>query len=207
MIGCPMLNKKRSKSKNTQIRVTRMLRRAYQLRHQMRAAPQALRSTIPNRSSDPAHAEISKQRDDITRYSNIKNQKQADEAGEQLSQLLMAEMDKINKENEANEQKIPLKRNLREIQRRYREARGVPLLHRWWIPPVTVAFTIFIWLPTKWKVDALLWLDHTHDDVKWYIHTTYWKYTMEPDQYALLMEQMEAGIQKSKRVQSPNCPL
>lgn len=196
-----------------------MLRRVCRIRLQKHAVPNAAWAaaqaptpgkaarSAPSRSSDPAHEEIAKQRHDVTKFSAMKTKAQAEESSEQFTQLLMAEIDKINKENEANEQKGPLKRNVREIQRRYCEARGVPLVHRWWVPWLTIAFTIFIWLPTKWKVSALLWLDHTHDDIKWYIHTTYWKYTMDADHYALLMEQMEAGIQKSKRAPSPDCPL
>lgn len=82
-----------------------------------------------------------------------------------------------------------------------------PLISRWWVPYVCVAGIIAIWTPDRYKVGLLFYIDDTHDAVKLWVHKQYWRWTMPPDQYAILMEQLVANVPKSERVKASDCPL
>ncbi len=81
------------------------------------------------------------------------------------------------------------------------------LIARPWVPYVVATSLALIWIPDSYKINFLYWVDSTHEKVKLNIHLWYWKQVMPPEKYALLMEQMEQNMPKSKRVQSPDCPL
>jgi hypothetical protein len=83
----------------------------------------------------------------------------------------------------------------------------VPLYARWWVPYVCVAGIVGVWIPDKYKVRALFYIDETHDAVKLRVHTWYWWATMPPEKYAVLMEQLAANVPKSERIPSADCPL
>lgn len=85
--------------------------------------------------------------------------------------------------------------------------RREPLLGRRWVPYVCVAGLIAIWTPVNFKVAALQWVDAQHDAIKLTVHKVYWRWTMPPEQFAVLMRQLEANVPKSERVKSTDCPL
>ncbi len=82
-----------------------------------------------------------------------------------------------------------------------------PLIARWWVPYVCGAALVGIWIPDKYKVRALYYIDEGHDNIKLQVHKWYWRATMPADKYALLMEQLEANVPKGQRVESTDCPL
>ena len=91
---------------------------------------------------------------------------------------------------------------------RINKRRGVtPLIGRRWVPWVCFAGVGLIWLPDQQKVRALLAFDELHERVKMRIHCWYWQRTMDPEQFALLMEQIEKSVPRSKCVESTKCPL
>ena len=89
-----------------------------------------------------------------------------------------------------------------------RAAKGKQMLiMRPWVPYVLVSSVALMWVPDKYKIAALYTIDAMHEEVKLKVHCWYWRRTMPSAQYALLMEQMEANVPRTKRVESPNCPL
>jgi hypothetical protein len=88
-----------------------------------------------------------------------------------------------------------------------RARRRQPILQRWWFPWLCMGGIFLIWTPDKYKVKSLMWLDEKHEQLKAAVHLTYWKYTMPADQYALLLQQLEANVPKGNRVKASDCPL
>ena len=88
-----------------------------------------------------------------------------------------------------------------------RQAYRVPLIQRPWIPYACIAGIVLIWIPDRYKVNTLMWLDDTHEKIKHVVHLQYWKYTMPSDQYVLLLEQLQSNVPKWERVQTSDCPL
>ncbi len=83
----------------------------------------------------------------------------------------------------------------------------LPLIQRTWVPYFCVTCIVAIWLPERYKVQLLSSFDATHDSVKLWVHKQYWRMTMEPATYMLLLEQLEAGVPSNQRVESTKCPL
>lgn len=83
-----------------------------------------------------------------------------------------------------------------------------PLLMRRWVPYVCVAAICVVWIPDMYKLRALHWCDARYAKLRRDIHTEYWRWTMPPDEFAELMQQIEAQIPKHRRsVKSSDCPF
>jgi hypothetical protein len=95
--------------------------------------------------------------------------------------------------------------------RRYERVmrRGVktPLIGRTWVPWLCLAGMGLVWVPDRTKVDMLLFADDMHERLRLRVHKWYWRMTMDPVQFAILMEQLEANVSKAERVESTKCPL
>lgn len=88
-----------------------------------------------------------------------------------------------------------------------RNPHRVPILLRWWVPYFGLAALGFVWTPDMWKLRALHYCDSKYAALRRRVHTEYWRWTMDPAEFALLMEQIEANIAKNKRVKSSDCPF
>ena len=172
-----------------------------------RLARQAMKASQAVSPMDPMYAQAKKLDDNATKYAKIKSDRENELAEEQMRSLLLAEMEQLEKDYQKAHPPGPVQTSLNQALNAYRARRGEPITARWWFPWVVIAFIVSLWLPTHWKVNALLWVDHSHDRVKWWVHRQYWRWTMAPEDYALLMEQLEAGVEKSKRVKATECPL
>jgi len=82
-----------------------------------------------------------------------------------------------------------------------------PLLGRWWVPFACGVALIIVWTPESYKIQFLRNLQKIHEYVQFLVHSQYWRMTMNPQEYEVLMKQIQDGVQKSKRVKSPDCPL
>eukprot|EP00760_Papus_ankaliazontas_P014918 PhM_4_TR16177/c0_g2_i1/m.86730 len=82
-----------------------------------------------------------------------------------------------------------------------------PLLGRWWVPYVCVLSFVFVWTPEKYKLALFQTLQWGHQALQFQVHRAYWRVTMDPNEYSMLMKQIADGVEKNKRVQSPDCPL
>jgi hypothetical protein len=84
----------------------------------------------------------------------------------------------------------------------------LPLLERWYVPYVCVGLAILTWTPDTWKLRTLYIADAYYAKFRRAVHTAYWKYTMDPEEFVLLMEQMEANLPRHLRtVKGSNCPM
>ena len=83
----------------------------------------------------------------------------------------------------------------------------VPLMSRWWVPWVAVATIGLIWTPDPWKLRTLYMVDHQYALARQAVHKWYWRMTMDPADYEVLLKQMEANVPKRKQVKSSDCPF
>jgi hypothetical protein len=127
---------------------------------------------------------------------------------------LMLEMRRIDEERFKNRKPRPWHKytdgfaQWHHARKQERYARkGGPLIYRRWVPYALMASFIAIWIPDSYKIKFLYRVDEWHDKFKFRVHCWYWRRTMEPAQYARLMEQLEANVPKSNREKSPDCPL
>ena len=83
-----------------------------------------------------------------------------------------------------------------------------PLLMRRWVPYVCLAAIGMVWIPDMYKLRALHYCDARYAKFRRDIHTEYWRWTMPADEFAELMQQIEAQIPKHRRsVKSSDCPF
>lgn len=87
------------------------------------------------------------------------------------------------------------------------DPRRVPLIQRWWVPWVCIGSIVLVWTPDIMKLRAIYKADHQYTQLKFMIHSWYWRMTMDEDKYKLLMKQLEEGVPRSLRVKSTDCPL
>jgi len=83
-----------------------------------------------------------------------------------------------------------------------------PLILRKWVPYLCVAVIAFIWTPDTWKLRALYRADYFYAMFRRFIHTQYWRITMDPEEFAAVMNDIEANVPRSKwSVDPEKCPL
>lgn len=83
-----------------------------------------------------------------------------------------------------------------------------PLLERKIVPIFCAGALMMVWTPDHWKLKTLVLCDYYYAMLRRRVHTAYWRATMDPDDFVVLMEQMEANLPKHLRtVQSSDCPL
>ena len=91
--------------------------------------------------------------------------------------------------------------------RRYNPNR-TPLIARWYVPYICAGVTALIWTPDHWKLRTLYLADAYYAQLRRAIHTEYWRMTMNQEDFATLMEQMEANMPRDKRtVKGTDCPM
>lgn len=84
----------------------------------------------------------------------------------------------------------------------------VPLLERKIVPLMCAGALALVWTPDHWKLKSLVLCDYYYAMLRRRVHTAYWQATMDPEDFIVLMEQMEANLPKHLRtVQSSDCPL
>ncbi|KPI87588.1 hypothetical protein ABL78_3339 [Leptomonas seymouri] len=81
----------------------------------------------------------------------------------------------------------------------------VPLMQRWWVPWLCAGSIVLIWTPDVWKLRFLYMCDYRYALLRQSIHKAYWRATMSPEDYAALMEDIEA--QRPTRVSATSCPF
>jgi hypothetical protein len=89
-----------------------------------------------------------------------------------------------------------------------RNPHSTPLLMRWWIPYACVFAIGLVWTPDTWKLRGLHYADSNYAALRRAIHTQYWRWTMDPTEFADLMKEIEANLPKNSRsVKSSDCPF
>lgn len=89
--------------------------------------------------------------------------------------------------------------------RRKRNIDRVPLLQRWWVPWMCAGALCIVWTPDTMKLRGLHFADSKYAAIRRWIHTEYWRATMNPDEFATLMKEIEAA--RPRTVKSTDCPF
>lgn len=91
---------------------------------------------------------------------------------------------------------------------RKRNPHHTPFLQRRWIPWACAAGIVLVWTPDTWKLRTLHYCDVQYAALRRFVHTQYWRATMNPEEFQKLMAEMEANVAKHKRsVKSSDCPF
>lgn len=97
---------------------------------------------------------------------------------------------------------------LRRFMFKKRNPHATPLLLRWWVPWLCVGALIVVWTPDTWKLRTLHRADSYYAALRRFIHTQYWRLTMEPSEFEALMKDIEANKARNARsVKASDCPF
>eukprot|EP00331_Platyophrya_macrostoma_P000328 CAMPEP_0176406988 /NCGR_PEP_ID=MMETSP0127-20121128/1172_1 /TAXON_ID=938130 /ORGANISM="Platyophrya macrostoma, Strain WH" /LENGTH=213 /DNA_ID=CAMNT_0017786165 /DNA_START=102 /DNA_END=743 /DNA_ORIENTATION=+ len=89
-----------------------------------------------------------------------------------------------------------------------RNPHTTPLLLRWWVPWLCIGALLAVWTPDTWKLRGLHRADSYYAALRRFIHTQYWRLTMDPAEFDALMKDIEANKARNARsVKASDCPF